>query len=256
MLPIERRNKIIELLQEEKKVVVTSLSSLFGVTEETIRRDLEKLEKEGIATKTYGGAVLNEDLRLELPYKVRKGRNATGKQIIGKTISSFINDGDHIMLDGSSTALYIAKNLKDKKNLTIITNSIEILLELSDVTGWNVLSTGGILKEGALALVGYQAERMIQSYNVDKAIISCKGIDIEKGITDSNELDSHIKKLMIDAAKTRILAVDSTKFEKVSFTKIVDYSKIDVLVTDHELNDDWKQALDNYEIEVIEGKQN
>ena len=97
---------------------------------------------------------------------------------------------------------------------------------------------------------------MISPHNVDKAIISCKGIDIEKGITDSNELDSHIKKLMIDAAKTRILAVDSTKFEKVSFTKIVDYSKIDVLVTDHELNDDWKQALDNYEIEVIEGKQN
>ena len=254
MLPIERRNKIIELLQEEKKVVVTNLSSLFGVTEETIRRDLEKLEKEGIATKTYGGAVLNEDLRLDLPYKVRKRTNTAGKQLIGKRISSLIEDGDHIMLDGSSTALYIAKNIKDKKNLTIITNSIEILFELSDVSGWNILSTGGFMKESALALVGYQAERMIKSYNVDKAIISCKGIDIEKGITDSNELDAHIKKLMADAAKTKILAVDSTKFEKVSFTKIIDMSKIDILVTEHELDDDWKQALSNFVIEVIDGK--
>ena len=256
MLPIERRSKIIELLQEDKRVVVGNLSSIFGVTEETIRRDLEKLEKEGIATKTYGGAVLNEDLRLDLPYTVRKRTNTAGKQIIGKAISSLVEDGDHVMLDGSSTALYIAKNLKDKKDLTIITNSIEILLELSDVTGWNILSTGGFLKEGALALVGYQAERMIKSYNVDKAIISCKGIDIDKGITDSNELDAHIKRLMADAATTKILAVDSKKFEKVSFTKIIDVSKIDILVTDHELTDDWKQAISNFDIDVVESNQN
>ena len=253
MLAIERRNKTIEILQREKRVVVSNLSSLFNVTEETIRRDLEKLEKEGIAKKTYGGAILNESLYVDLPYTVRKKANVSNKQYIARVISSLIEDGDHIMLDGSSTAVYIAKYLKDKKNLTIITNSLEILLELSDVVGWKILSTGGSLKEGALALYGYQAEKMIGSYHVDKAIISCKGMDLEKGITDSNEADANIKKLMLDSANVKILAVDKSKFDKISFTKIIDLSELDILVTDQEMNEAWKQKLSPFDIKLYGG---
>lgn len=254
MLPIERRNKIVEFLQRDKKVVVSNLGPLFKVTEETIRRDLEKLENEGIATKTYGGAILNESLHIDIPYTIRKKSNVPGKQYIGDIVSSIIKDGDHIMLDGSSTAVYIAKKLKGKKNLTIITNSIEILLELSDVKGWNILSTGGSLKGGALALVGHQAEKMIKSYNVDKAIVSCKGLDTEKGITDSNEEDAHVKKLMLDSAQTKILAVDSSKFDRVSFTKIVDMSVIDMLITDNEVKDEWEKALSPFNIQIHDNK--
>ena len=161
MLAIERRNKILARLQEEKKVVVSDLSQLYQVTEETIRRDLEKLEKEGFAKKTYGGAVLNESFNIDLPYTVRKKANVMGKQWIAEKVGEMIADGDHIILDASSTALFVAKEIRDKKNITIITNSVEILLELSDRAGWKILSTGGRLKEGGLALVGYQAERMI-----------------------------------------------------------------------------------------------
>ena len=254
MLAIERKNNIIEILQKNKKVIVSDLSSLFNVTEETIRRDLEKLEKEGIAKRTYGGAILNESLYIDLPYMVRKKTNVDNKQNIAKIVSSLIEDGDHIMLDGSSTAVYVAKYLKNKKNLTIITNSVEILLELSDVNGWNILSTGGSLKGGALALVGYQAEKMIKSYHVDKAIISCKGIDMEKGVTDSKEADAHIKKLMVDAANTKILVVDESKFDKISFTKIVDFSDLDILVTDHQLSNDWQQVLSPWDIKIYGSK--
>ncbi len=182
MLAIERRNKILSMLQRESRVVVSDLSTSFNVTEETIRRDLEKLEKEGFAKKTYGGAIINESLNVDLPYTVRKKANVTNKQYIAEIISSMIEDGDHIMMDASSTAVYVAKHLKNKKNITIITNSIEILLELSEVAGWKVLSTGGTLREGSLSLVGYQAEKMITNYHVDKAIISCKGIDMEKAL--------------------------------------------------------------------------
>lgn len=250
MLTIERRNTILEILKKDGRVVVSDLSAMFKVTEETIRRDLEKLEKEGHAKKTYGGAIVVENANIDLPYIVRKKENVVGKEYIAQVISSMIEDGDHIMMDASSTAVFVAKRLKNKKKLTLITNSIEILLELSDVTGWKVLSTGGILREGSLSLVGYQAEKMINTYHVDKSIISCKGVDIEKGITDSNEMDAHIKNLMLESSKTKILAVDSSKFDKISFTKIGDLSNVDMVITDSEPSDMWKRTFDALNIQT------
>ena len=251
MLAIERRNEILTKLQEDKRVVVSDLSQIYHVTEETIRRDLEKLEKEGLAKKTYGGAVLNDSFYTDLPYTVRKKANVLSKQQIAERIVSRIGDGAHIMLDASSTALFVAKQLKDRKNLTIITNSIEILLEISDRSGWNILCTGGMLKEGGLALVGYQAERMFSSFHVDYAIFSSKGIDIESGIMDSNENDAQMKRLMSKAAKERILVVDYTKFERVSFVKVCEWTDIDLLVTDKEPEERWKRALEAFQVELI-----
>jgi DeoR/GlpR family transcriptional regulator of sugar metabolism len=248
MLAIERRNQILAILQKENRVVVGDLAKTFRVTEETIRRDLEKLEKQGYAKKAYGGAIINESIHLDLPYKVRKKANVLNKQDIAELVHELVQDGDHIMLDASSTAVYIAKHLKGKKNLTIITNSIEILLELSDVSGWKVLSTGGIMKEGSLSLVGSPAEEMIRSFHVDKAIISCKGIDLDKGITDSNEMEAQIKKLMLNSANIKILAADSTKFDKISFTRIDKLSDIKLLVTDIQPDQRWMSALESYQI--------
>lgn len=255
MLAIERRNKILDILQSESRVVVSNLSELFKVTEETIRRDLEKLEKEGLAKKTYGGAIVNESVNVDLPYTVRKKANVANKQYIAEIVGSMIEDGDHIMMDASSTAVFVAKQLKkkNKKNLTLITNSIEILLELSDIVGWNVLSTGGALKEGSLSLVGYQAEKMISTFHVDKAIVSCKGVDINNGITDSNEMDAHIKKLILDSANMKILVADNSKFDRISFTQISELSNIDVVVTDASLNEKWEHKFESLNIDYKYG---
>lgn len=201
MLAIERKNQILEKLHQEGKVVVSDLSRLYQVTEETIRRDLEKLENEGLAKKTYGGAVLNQSLNTDVPYTVRKRTNVDAKRYIAEQIGGLINDGDYIALDASSTALYVVKNIIHKKNITLITNSIEILLELSEKSNWNILSTGGALKEGSLSLVGYSAERMISEFHVDLAVCSCKGIDLSMGVTDSNEKDAQIKQAIFQAAK-------------------------------------------------------
>ena len=112
MLALERRNLILEKLQEEKRVVVSELSQLYSVSEETIRRDLDKLEKEGLATKSYGGAVINEDVGIDLPFNVRKNQNVQGKQKMAEIAASMVNDGDHIFLDASTTAVFVAKALK------------------------------------------------------------------------------------------------------------------------------------------------
>ena len=177
MLAIERRREILARLAVEGKVIVSELARDFEVTEETIRRDLERLDKEGLVSKTYGGAVSKHNTALDLPYNIREGVNVFQKQKISDEVAALVNDGERIMLDSSSTALYIVKKLKNKKNLTIITNSVKILLELSDKPDFTVLCTGGSLKEGSLSLTGSSAEKMISSYHVDFAICSCKGTD-------------------------------------------------------------------------------
>ena len=141
MLAIERRNAILEKLQNEKRVVVSELSALYDVSEETIRRDLEKLESEGLAVKSYGGAVLNENANVEVPFNVRKNKNVVGKQKIAELIAKMVQEGEHIFLDASSTAVAIAKAIKSRKNITIITNSLQIAIELLEEPNCKVIST-------------------------------------------------------------------------------------------------------------------
>ena len=255
MLAVERRNLILEKLQDEKRVVVSELSILFDVSEETIRRDLDKLDKEGLATKSYGGAVLNENTSLDMPFNVRKKRNMRGKQVIAELVSELIGEGEHIIVDPSTTAVAIVKALKSRKRLTVITNSIEVLVELSDVSGWDVICTGGTLRENYLALVGPKATDVIHSFHADRVILSCKGIDRENGITDSNEMFSQVKQTMLKSAKQRILAVDYTKFGNVAFSQICELSAIDMVVTDVRPSDEWMDYFAEKGIECLYGKE-
>lgn len=254
MLAIERKSEILAILQREKSVLVAELSQKYKVTEETIRRDLDKLEKEGYIKKTYGGAVLNENTSVEIPFKVRERTNKKEKQIIAKLVQEVIGEGESIMLDSSSTSLMVARNLKQYRKLTVITNSVEILLELSNCKNIKVISTGGELRESALSLGGRQAEQMLLRYNVDKAVLSCKGVSMEKGITDSNEPEAQIKSTMRECAKTTIWAIDSTKFDKVSFVQLAQFKQGDIVVTDKDLEPRWIEFLADYNIRVVVDK--
>ncbi len=251
MLAIERRNAILARLNAHGKVIVSDLSREFDVTEETIRRDLEKLDNEGLAKKTYGGAVLNQTVNTDLPFHVRKRANVDLKQRIAEKIAALIHDGDYIMLDASSTAIYVTKCIKSRKNITLITNSVEILLELADKDDWRILSTGGSLKKGSLSLVGTSAERMIRGFHVDLAVCSCKGMDMKSGITDSNEKDCEIKQAIFAAADRKVLAVDSTKFDKISFVRVCDIGEVDVVVTDEQPDTRWVDYLKDKNIELV-----
>ena len=140
---------------------------------------------------------------------------------------------------------------KGKKNLTIITNSIEIIIELFDVQDWTILSTGGASREGSFALVGPQTDRMLSSYHVDKAIISCKGIDISAGVTDSDDLHANNKRTMLSAAKEKILAVDSSKFDRIAFTEIGTLEDLTAVITDEKPEDKWLQVFKDSGVRCI-----
>lgn len=249
MLALERRNRILEKLQTEKRVVVSELSQLFEVSEETIRRDLEKLEKDGVATKSYGGAVLREDLSLELPFKVRKNQNVAGKQKMAEIVATLISENDRIYFDASTTAVFAARALKDMDHLTIITNSLEILIELSDKGDWKIISTGGVMKKGYLAFLGSRTDEAIRSYYADKVIISCKALNKERGIMESTEAFGSTKKQMLSSGRQRILVVESSKFDQSAFSVAGELKDIDVVVTDVKPSHEWLRIFEEYGID-------
>lgn len=250
MLPIERRGEILQKLMMDGRVVVNELAEKYEVTEETIRRDLEKLESEGYAKKTYGGAVRNDNMTNELPYTVRKQTNVSGKKYIAEIIGSLISDGDSLLLDSSTTALFTVKSIFNKSNLTLVTNSVEILLDLPLGHDWNIVSTGGMYRSESMSFFGTAAEEVVDKYFADYAVLSCKGIDLEKGITDTRETFANLKKCFIKSAKKVILAVDHTKFNKISFVRLGDLDDIDVIVTDVEPDEKWKNLLKEKGIEL------
>lgn len=256
MLAAERRNRILEKLQEEKRVVVSELSQEYEVSEETIRRDLEKLEKDGLATKSYGGATINENTSIDMPFNVRKKKNVAGKQKIAELVAGLVQDGDHIILDASTTAVFVAKALRQKERLTVITNSLEIMIELSDIPDWNIISTGGSLKEGYLALFGPRAIEGLSAFHVEKAIFSCKGFDAEQGITEGDEQFTQSKQVMMKAADTKILAVDSSKFDKVAFSKVCSLNELEVVVTDRKPETRWLALFEKYGITCLYPEEN
>ena len=229
MLAIERKNEILGRLRNEKRVLVSELAEYYNVTEETIRRDLDKLEKEGYATKTYGGAILGNSTKTDLSYAVRNKANVEAKKVIANLVTDLIEDGDHLMIDHSSTCYFSVKKLKEKKNLTVITNSVELASEICSIESWNVYMPGGQLRPESMALSGPASYEILHTYHVDKTLFSCKGIDMEAAITDSNDLHAEVKHAMVRAAKQPILVMDSSKFDKVSFVSIAKLKEISIV---------------------------
>lgn len=250
MLAIERRKLILEQLEIEKRVIVSDLSNKYRVSEETIRRDLEKLEKEGFATKSYGGAVLNDDLFIDIPFNVRKNTNVEGKTAIAGLLSEVVQNKDRLMIDASSTAVLASKALRKKDNLTVITNAIEIMLNLADVENCEVVAAGGRLEGKNLAITGHNTEVFLNSFFVDKAVISCRGLSEEGYITDSKENLVHTKQSMLRAAKMKILLIDNSKFGAKSFVKICHLDDIDMIITDKKPNKSWLDMFKKAGIEV------
>ena len=251
MLAAERRRVITQRIQASGQVVVSALSAEFQVSEETIRRDLEWLEKEGIATRIYGGAVLNGNDRMAPPYAIRKNTNVEAKVEIARHLSKIIQDGDTLMVDESSTAAYAIRALRHLKNLTVITNSLELLREVTGQEGWHVICTGGTLKPDVLAHVGSHALRTVSSYHARYAIVSCRGINSQLGLADSDDEVVQVKQAMINACDRVILLADHRKFDRSGFVSLGKLNLADTLITDSIPSAEWQQALADAGVALI-----
>lgn len=246
MLVAERYEKIVELVNERGSIRVSELSDLCGVTEETIRRDLDRLEQAGRLRRSHGGAVSVKDQdspgQPEVPYAEREIIRADDKRRIALEAIQLIAPGDRILLDASSTAWYMARQMPDIP-LTVLTNSIKVALELAGKEKIEVISTGGQLARRSLSYVGPLAERSLDAYHVDKLFLSCKGVHLERGISESNELQARIKHKMIGMADRVYVLADSSKFGVQAFTHVSDLSEVDAIVTDRRAPAELLQEL-------------
>ncbi|GAB6931291.1 rhamnose catabolism operon transcriptional regulator RhaR [Paenibacillus sp. JCM 10914] len=243
MLVAERYEKIVQLVNERGSIRVSELSQLCGVTEETIRRDLDRLEHAGRLRRSHGGAVSVKDQpdsersQPEIPYAEREIMNASEKQRIAEEAVKLIHEHDRILLDASTTAWYMSKIIPDIP-ITVLTNSIKVAAELSTKEKVQVISTGGILAHRSLSFVGPLAERSLDAYYVDKAFLSCKGVHLDRGLSESNELQARIKHKMIGMTDKAIILADSSKFGTQAFTQVADLSQVDLIITDGRLADE------------------
>ncbi|GHU77737.1 putative HTH-type transcriptional regulator YulB [Clostridia bacterium] len=251
MLALERRGQILTRLMGAGNVLVAELSREYGVTEETIRRDLERLEREGFARRTYGGAVRSGSVQAELPYQIRRQTRVESKRVMAALLARRVSDGESLALDASTSALFVARALMPRKKLSLITNSMEILTELSGKTDWTILATGGALKGSALAFVGPQAERMVEAFHVNWAVMSCKGLDPDSGFTDTNETDAAIKRAFLRSAAHAAFLVDSSKFDHRAFAQIAPLSAASWIVSDAPPPEPWPKRLNELGIELI-----
>lgn len=235
MFPLERQKKIIDLLMIKKVMKLTELTNELNISIDTLRRDLNLLTKQGKIEKIYGGVKIVEVKFGESTIDERMVSQLKEKEIIAQKCSELIQDGDCIYIDSGSTTFQIAKYIKNKKKLTVITNSIPVVLELfnSDI---ELIIIGGKIRKNEQSVVTYEYLFNFSQLNIQKAFICASGITIEKGISDYNVEEAITRKKMIELSNEIYVAADSTKFGKNVTIGIAPLNKIDYIITDQNVN--------------------
>ncbi|MBW7453359.1 DeoR/GlpR family DNA-binding transcription regulator [Paenibacillus sepulcri] len=251
MLAAVRYQRIVDLVNERGSVRVTELSQLCQVTEETIRRDLGRLESEGRLYRSFGGALGIRTYTPEISYKEREITNIKEKSKIAEAAIQHIAPHERIVLDASTTAWYMSSKLPDIP-LTVITNSLKVSLELSMKKNIQVFNTGGTMLSHSLSFVGPIAEKTVDDFHVNKAFISCKGVHLERGISESNEMQARIKKKMMQMAEEVYVLADYSKFDIQSFVSVNGWQGIHHLITDAKTSPDIINQLRGKQIQVIQ----
>lgn len=251
MLPVQRREKILEMIKEDGHAKVLQLSKIFKVTEVTIRQDLEKLEVDGFVVREHGGAYLKDVGIHAKNILLQNQENLEEKSAIAQKAIEFINDGDTIILDSGSTTTEIAKLISGFKNLTVITNSLNIALILGADPEINLVVTGGEFKAPTLSLTGQKAADFFSNLHVDKLFLATAGIALKSGLTYPSISDICVKRAMIESANIVYLVADSTKIGKSSFASLGALSLIDYLITDSKINEDYVAMLKRHDIKLV-----
>lgn len=250
MLTEERRQKIKDILETKKRILVNEVSQEFAISSVTVRKDLQILEKRGILTRVHGGAIFNHSAVRDLALTEKEHLHLTEKKRIAFMAESMVSPGDTLILDSGSTTTQLARLLKFKKDLTIITNAVNIASELA-ASELTVVLTGGILREKSFSLVGPLAEEALKTIAADILFLGVDGVDFDYGLTTPNILEARVNKMMIRAASRVIVLADSSKFGQRSVGVIDSLDQIDQVITDDKISPDIVQHLSELGIETV-----
>lgn len=247
----ERLEQILALLQAQGRVSVAELGERFGVSTVTIRNDLATLEQQGRLLRTYGGAVPSPNPATEPPaFALRKELHQDEKERIGRAAARLVRDGDSIALDASTTAWQIARHLKDRRELTVITNGLFVALEFLDSPDVTVVMPGGSLRAASASLVGDQGACLLDRYHVQKGFFGAGGFTLDEGLTDTNQYEVELKQRMVQRSKEVIAVVDSSKWGQVTSAALASVDQLDRVIADDGAPPDMVTALRQRGVEV------
>ncbi len=252
MFENERYQKIMEILERDKKVSVQKLVNTLYVSPATVRRDLCDMAKKGLLKRTYGGAILYASSSQESALTLRENVNRAEKIAICARCLDFIGNNVSLFLDGSSTVTYLVDFLNERKYLTVVTSGLTCASLLTQKTTFATYIPGGLIKPHSNSLQGETASQGLERFHVDFFIFSCAGLSAEGGITEPNIEQAEIKKTMAKNARIKILLVDSSKFGKTFFAESVSLENVDIVITDKKMPEEIRKPLVEMGIQVIE----
>ncbi len=232
LYPEERRQEILKRVSQQGRVSVTELSQQFGVSEVTVRNDLQALAERSLIVRTHGGAVPASSGPLIPSLAMRRHLQPAEKDRIGAAAAALVRDGDAIILDSSSTTLAIAQRLKNHHDLTLITNSLAIAQEMLDAAGVTLVMPGGIVRRETASLVGPDGVDFLRKYNVQIGFFGAHGLTLAEGLTDVSAPEAQLKRPLVALCRQVVAVLDATKWGRVGLASFADLSQVHMVITD------------------------
>jgi len=255
MYSIERKAEIISMLELNSSVDVNKMAAYFKNSKETIRRDLRELEAEGVVKRTHGGAVLAENVKnlKEYPLMVRGIQQFDEKNAICEKAAGLILNGDTIFVDNSSTCLNLLKYIDNTIHVTIVTNSLQLLMESAKLNNPNLLfiCLGGVFNNSNFSIYGNIALENAKAFYPNKVFVSCAGLSKEKKITDNSVYEAETKRFMVEQSKETVLLADHTKFTNNGSVYFIGINQVSTIVTDNKTKIEEKSFIHKYHVEIL-----
>ncbi|WP_058911479.1 DeoR/GlpR family DNA-binding transcription regulator [Entomohabitans teleogrylli] len=232
MFAQERQEKLLSILREQRKVTVSRMCEIFNVSGATIRADLRQLEDAGMLTRTHGGAMLRTRASFELASDDREVVNLSAKECLGQRAARLVEDGDIIVLDTGTTTLHIARHIRDRKNVTVVTNDYQIARELESCPSIQTILLGGIVKKGYHCVVAINGRSILDTLNVDKAFMGVNALSPKQGACVADIMLAETKRGMVEHASQLIVVCDHSKLNNTSLAQFASAERIGTLVID------------------------
>lgn len=247
----ERRTQILQTVRSAGRVKVNELAIRFNTSAVTIRNDLNDLHQRGLVTRSHGGAVLSDTILRESPVNERLKVYSEEKRRIGAMAATLINDGEIIILDSGTTTLEIARQIKMKHGLQIITNGVNIAAELLDARDVQVFIAGGTVRGESASISGHFTEEMFDQFSADKLFLSGAGCDLDFGVSGANLEETMVNRAMLRISREIILVADASKFSKRSMSRIAPFAEIDTVISDTSLSEEIQSKLREHGCNLI-----
>ncbi len=251
MMAEERRTQILKILRANGRVKVDELKRRFRTSAVTIRNDLNELDQKGLVQRSHGGAVSPDTILRESPLYERLKAQSEEKRRIGAMAATLINDGETIILDSGTTTLEIARQIKNKQGLQILTNGVNVAVELLDARGVQMFIAGGTVRGDSASIVGRSTEEMFDQFAADKLFLSGAGCDPDFGVSGANLEETMVNRAMLRIAREVILVSDATKFSKRSMSRITAFTEIDTVISDVSLQPELQQKIRSFGCKLI-----